>query len=88
MYTFERLDGRKTRLLEVALFVMQALEGLEGTYEWSMVGHSGTGPEAEQLVQWGKYPQARSRLIPNTLRTHVLHTMLSPRACFIVPHAP
>jgi hypothetical protein len=60
MYTFERLDGRKTRLLEVALFVMQALEGFEATYEWSMVGHSGTGPEAEQLVQWGEYPQARS----------------------------
>ena len=32
MYTFERLDGRKTRLLEVALFIMQALDGLEGEY--------------------------------------------------------
>ena len=57
MYTFERLDGRKTRLLEVALFAMQALEGLESTYEWSMVGHSGSGPEAEHLVNWGEYPQ-------------------------------
>ena len=26
-YTFERLDGRKTRLLEVALFIMQARGG-------------------------------------------------------------
>jgi len=54
MYTFERLDGRKTRLLEVALFAMQALEGLEATYEWSMVGHSGTGPEAEVSIDLGR----------------------------------
>ena len=60
MYTFERLDGRKTRLLETALFAMLALEGLEATYEWSMVGHSGTGPEAEQLVRWGEYPQGEA----------------------------
>eukprot|EP00966_Prymnesium_polylepis_P259647 5997386-Prymnesium_polylepis.1 len=50
MYTFERLDGRKTRLLQLALFVMQSLDGLEAEYDYSMVGHSGTSPEAEALV--------------------------------------
>ena len=40
MYTFNRLDGRQARLLETALFFMQSLDGLEGEYEYSMVGHS------------------------------------------------
>ena len=63
MYTFERLDGRKTRLLEVALFIMQALDGLEDEFEYSMVGHSGSGPEAEQLIRGGDPPQgAKARL--------------------------
>jgi len=63
MYTFNRLDGRKTRLLETALFFMQALDGLDAEYEYSMVGHSGTGPEAEKLITWGEPPQgAAARL--------------------------
>ncbi len=61
MYTFNRLDGRKTRLLETALFFMQALDGLDAEYEYSMVGHSGTGPEAEKLVQWGEPPQGAAK---------------------------
>ena len=63
MYTFNRLDGRKTRLLETALFFMMSLDGLDHEYEYSMVGHSGSGPEAELLVPWGEPPQgARKRL--------------------------
>ena len=63
MYTFNRIDGRKTRLLETALFFMESLDGLDNEYEYSMVGHSGSGPEAEQLVHWGEPPQgARKRL--------------------------
>ena len=41
----------------------QALDGLEGEFEYSMVGHSGSGPEAEQLIRWGEPPQgAKARL--------------------------
>lgn len=63
MYTFNRIDGRKQRLLETALFFMQSLDGLDNEYEYSMVGHSGSGPEAEQLIHWGEPPQgAQKRL--------------------------
>ena len=63
MYTFNRIDGRKTRLLETALFFMQSLDGLDAEYEYSMVGHSGSGPEAEKLIAWGEPPQGeRKRL--------------------------
>jgi hypothetical protein len=42
---------------------MQALDGLEGEFDYSMVGHSGSGPEAEQLIRWGEPPQgAKARL--------------------------
>ena len=42
---------------------MQALDGLEREYEYSMVGHSGSGPDAERLIAWGGPPQgAKKRL--------------------------
>jgi len=42
---------------------MQSLDGLDAEYEYSMVGHSGSGPEAEKLIAWGEPPQGeRKRL--------------------------
>ena len=56
MYTFNRIDQRLRRLQEAALFIMEAFAGQEQKYAYSMVGHSGTGPEAERLVPWGGPP--------------------------------
>eukprot|EP00930_Biecheleria_cincta_P096896 TRINITY_DN88669_c0_g1_i1.p1 TRINITY_DN88669_c0_g1~~TRINITY_DN88669_c0_g1_i1.p1 ORF type:complete len:1490 (+),score=245.98 TRINITY_DN88669_c0_g1_i1:43-4470(+) len=56
MYTFNRIDRRLQRLQEVAIFIIESFAGLEHKYEYSIVGHSGTAPEAEMLVPWGKPP--------------------------------
>lgn len=56
MYTFNRIDDRLRRLQEAAIFIFESFAGLERRYEYSMVGHSGTGPEALPLVPWGKPP--------------------------------
>mmetsp|Transcript_29103 Transcript_29103/g.86552 ORF Transcript_29103/g.86552 Transcript_29103/m.86552 type:complete len:633 (+) Transcript_29103:1-1899(+) len=58
MYTFNRIDRRLQRLQETAIFIMESFSGLEHKYDYSMVGHSGTGPEAELLVPWGKPPSS------------------------------
>ena len=67
-YTFNRIDRRLERLQELALFVFEALAGLEDEYDYSVVCHSGNGPEAEEFVKWGgpstkpKTPRDRWRL--------------------------
>ena len=39
------------------------MDGMDNEYEYSMVGHSGTSPEAEHLINWSEPPQgARRRL--------------------------
>eukprot|EP00854_Cymbomonas_tetramitiformis_P001590 gene1590-2225_t len=60
MYTFNRLDGRLDRLLEVAILLFEALDGFESRYEYAMVGHSGSSSE-EWLVRWGRPPKARAQ---------------------------
>jgi len=63
MYTFNRLDQRMRRLQELVIFLLEAFEGMEQRYEVRMVGHSGCGPEAEDLVPWGRAPaRAAERL--------------------------
>eukprot|EP00435_Cladocopium_sp_Y103_P037254 s938_g9.t2 len=57
MYTFNRIDQRLQRLMEASIFIFESFAGFEHKYEYSMVGHSGTGPEAELLVPWGKPPR-------------------------------
>ncbi|EGB02192.1 hypothetical protein AURANDRAFT_35483, partial [Aureococcus anophagefferens] len=49
MYTFNRIDDRLRRLQEAAAFA-----GFEAKYDLAVVGHSGTGPEAERLVEFGR----------------------------------
>jgi len=56
MYTFNRLDGRMRRLQELVLFLLESFEGMEQRYDVCMVGHSGSGAEAERLVEWGRPP--------------------------------
>ncbi|CAE7221629.1 Vwa8 [Symbiodinium sp. CCMP2592] len=56
MYTFNRIDRRLQRLQEVAAFIFESFTGFEDKYDYRMVGHSGTGPEAERLVEWGRPP--------------------------------
>lgn len=58
MYTFDRIDQRLRRLTELAIFLVESFAGLEQKYSYSMVGHSGTGPEAELLVPWGRPPSS------------------------------
>ena len=53
MYTFNRIDRRLERLQQIALFVFEALDGLDDDYDYSVVAHSGNGPEAELFVPWG-----------------------------------
>lgn len=72
-------SSRKTRLLELALFVMQSLDGLDHEYEYSMVGHSGSGPEAEQLINWAEPPQAR-RMPPHPAPALRLPSLSAPHA--------
>eukprot|EP00439_Symbiodinium_sp_Y106_P066358 s1106_g10.t2 len=63
MYTFNRIDRRLQRLQEVAAFIFESFTGFEDKYDYRMVGHSGTGPEAERLVEWGRPPRTdRERL--------------------------
>ena len=68
-----RIDGRKTRLLETALFFIESLQGLELEYEYSMVGHSGSGPEAEKLIEWGQPPVGAADKL-RLLRRMAAHT--------------
>lgn len=57
MYTFNRLDQRLRRLQEATIFIMESFLGLEHKYQYAIVGHSGSGPEAELFVPWGKPPK-------------------------------
>mmetsp|Transcript_34988 Transcript_34988/g.85039 ORF Transcript_34988/g.85039 Transcript_34988/m.85039 type:complete len:161 (+) Transcript_34988:2-484(+) len=42
---------------------MQSMDGMDDEYEYSMVGHSGSGAEAEILIRWGEPPLgAKERL--------------------------
>mmetsp|Transcript_20405 Transcript_20405/g.64198 ORF Transcript_20405/g.64198 Transcript_20405/m.64198 type:complete len:310 (+) Transcript_20405:755-1684(+) len=58
MYTYNRLDGRLTRAVQALVMVLEALDGFEGKYEYSVVGHSGAAP-AVRLVPWGAPPATR-----------------------------
>eukprot|EP00747_Dinoflagellata_sp_TGD_P067108 gnl/TRDRNA2_/TRDRNA2_155121_c0_seq1.p1 gnl/TRDRNA2_/TRDRNA2_155121_c0~~gnl/TRDRNA2_/TRDRNA2_155121_c0_seq1.p1 ORF type:complete len:216 (-),score=40.92 gnl/TRDRNA2_/TRDRNA2_155121_c0_seq1:77-676(-) len=56
MYTFNRIDRRLQRLQETTIFIIESFAGMEHKYEYSIVGHSGTRPDAETFVPWGKPP--------------------------------
>ena len=56
MYTFNRIDDRLRRLQEAVVFILEAFAGYDAKYDINVVGHSGTGPEAERFVDWGAPP--------------------------------
>ena len=56
MYTFNRIDKRLDKLCELATFIFEAFEGMEAQFQYAVVGHSGTGPEALPVVKWGRPP--------------------------------
>ena len=72
MYTFNRIDKRLDKLCELATFIMEAFEGLEQQFSYAVVGHSGSGPEALPLIEWGQpptTPKAKLALVEG-LRAH------------------
>mmetsp|Transcript_387 Transcript_387/g.961 ORF Transcript_387/g.961 Transcript_387/m.961 type:complete len:233 (-) Transcript_387:158-856(-) len=75
MYTFNRIDQRLRRLQEAFIFIVESFAGMEHKYQYSVVGHSGTGPEAELLVPWGKPPtSAKEQLaIAKKMWLHAQH---------------
>ena len=42
--------------LQMICYLLYRLE--QDKYDYRMVGHSGTGPEAERLVEWGRPPRS------------------------------
>ena len=58
MYRFQMMDGRLARMLEATMLVMEALEGLEGKYEYAIRGHSGESDGVE-FVEFGQPPSNR-----------------------------
>ena len=62
----------RDKLCELMTFILEAFEGTEGQFQYSVVGHSGTGPDALPLVNWGKppvTPKEKLKLV-ESLRTH------------------
>jgi hypothetical protein len=58
MYRFNNQDKRLERLILTTLMIMEAFHGFEYKYQYSIVGHSGDGPEVP-LVEYGKPPENR-----------------------------
>jgi len=72
MYTYNRLDGRLTRVLQALIMLMEALDGFEHKYEYSVVGHSGAA-SAVLLVPWGDPPKTRLERL-KLIRKMVTHS--------------
>eukprot|EP01061_Rhynchopus_euleeides_P000906 TRINITY_DN10649_c0_g1_i2.p2 TRINITY_DN10649_c0_g1~~TRINITY_DN10649_c0_g1_i2.p2 ORF type:complete len:324 (+),score=151.54 TRINITY_DN10649_c0_g1_i2:83-973(+) len=45
MYRFNGLDGRLRSSAECAVLLMEALDGFSKTFEWTLMAHSGDGPD-------------------------------------------
>ena len=72
MYRFNGQDGRLDRLLETAVMVMSALDGLSNRFQYSIVGHSGDGPNIP-FVNLGEPPKDRGDQL-RILQRMVAHT--------------
>ena len=72
MISRSHLVRSRGRLCELCVFLIEAFEGLESQFVYSVVGHSGSGPEALKLIPWGKppmTPKEKLRLVEE-LRAH------------------
>ena len=56
MYRFNGLDGRLRSSAECAVLLMEALDGFQKTFEWTLMGHSGDGPD-HVFVKFGEPPK-------------------------------
>ena len=72
MYRFQMMDGRLARMLEATMLVMEALEGLEGKYEYAIRGHSGESDGVE-FVEFGQPPSNRGERL-KVLQRMVAHS--------------
>jgi hypothetical protein len=72
MYRFQMMDGRLARMLEATMLVMEALEGLEGKYEYAIRGHSGESDGVE-FVEFGAPPSNRGERL-KVLQRMVAHS--------------
>lgn len=72
MYRFNGSDQRLSRLLESTLLIMEAFDGFEGRYDYSIVGHSGDAPNI-QFVPYGSPPKNRKERLKILQRMYV-HT--------------
>ena len=72
MYRFNGQDGRLDRMLEAAVMIMTALDGMESRFEYGIVGHSGDGPDIQFVVP-GHPPEDRAEQL-RILQKMVAHT--------------
>ena len=72
MYRFNGQDQRLERMLETAVMVMTALDGMSSRFEYSIVGHSGDGPNIP-FVEVGSPPKDRGDQL-RILQRMVAHT--------------
>ncbi|CAE8617988.1 unnamed protein product, partial [Polarella glacialis] len=70
MYRFNGEDGRLDRMVQAMAMIMESLEGFDHKYSWSIVGHSGNGPELP-FVEYGQPPRGRQQ------RAQVIGQMVS-----------
>lgn len=62
MYRFNGTDGRLRRTCETAVMIMEALQGLESRFDYSLCCHDGDSP-LQELVPFGQPPaDERARL--------------------------
>ena len=72
MYRFNGQDQRLDRLLETAVMVMEAMDGMSSRFQYSIVGHSGDGPNTP-FVELGHPPKDRGEQL-RILQRMVAHT--------------
>ena len=72
MYRFNGQDGRLDRSLEVAALIMEAFNGVEHRFDYSIVGHSGDSPVIP-LVNFGQQPKTEMDRM-RVLKKMVAHT--------------
>jgi len=70
MYRFNGYDQRQQRCLEAAALVMEAFEGMEKRFDYSIVGHSGDS-RCIKLVNFGEPPTNEKE------RMRILQTMVA-----------
>jgi hypothetical protein len=72
MYRFNGVDKRLERLLEATLLIMDAFDGFDHKFSYSIVGHSGDSPRIP-LVEYNQPPKSRKEKL-QVLQTMYAHS--------------